>query len=124
RVAEEAPHERARPAPERVEDADAVLLPRPRDGRPGRAAEEAEVDADRPKTLGEQRDDGLPQPRVAEPAVQKQDGLAAADLVVPEARTVDVDYRHGPTLVHASASYGHPPRTPRHPSRSPPSTRS
>ena len=83
---------------ELVEDADDVLLPRPRHGRPGRAAEEAEVGADRPKALGEEGDDRLPQPRVAEPAVQQEHRRALSRLVVPDARAADVDYRHGPTL--------------------------
>jgi hypothetical protein len=83
---------------ELVEDADDVLLPGPRHGRPGRAAEEAEVGADRAEALGEEWDDRLPEPRVAEPAVQEQDRCAAAGLVVPETCPVDVDYCHGPTL--------------------------
>src|SRR5207248_7173148 len=97
---------------ELVEDTDDVLLPRPRHCRPGRAAEEAEVGPDRAEPLGEERDDRLPQPRVAETAVQEQDGLAAAGLVVPEACAVDVDRRHSATLAsvawsfHTSSSWG------------------
>jgi len=83
---------------ETVEDADDILLPRPRHGRPGRAAEEAEVGADRAEPFGQERDDRLPEARVAEPAVQEQDRRATAGLVIPEARPVDVDYRHGSTL--------------------------
>src|SRR5262249_44738214 len=56
---------------ELVEDADDVPLPRPRYGRPRRAAEEAEIGPDRAKPLGKKRDDRLPQPRVAQPAVQE-----------------------------------------------------
>ena len=57
---------------ELVEHADDVVLPRPRRGRAGRAAEEAEVGADRPEALREERDDRLPQARVAEPAVEQE----------------------------------------------------
>jgi hypothetical protein len=48
--------------------------------------------------LGEEGDDRLPEARVAEPAVQEQDGRAGAGFVVPEPRAVDVDDRHGATI--------------------------
>ena len=62
---------------ELVQHSDHVVVPRPRAGRPDRAAEEAEIGADRAEPLGEERDDRLPEARVAEPAVQEQDGRSA-----------------------------------------------
>ena len=81
-----------------VEDTDNIVVPGPRCGGAGRAAEEAEIGAKYAEASREERDDRLPQPRVSEPAVEQQDGLAAAGLVVPEARAVDVDRGHGATI--------------------------
>ena len=87
--------------------ADDVVLPRPRRRRAGRAAEEAEVGADRPEPLGEERHDRLPQPRVAEPAVQEQHRLAASGLVVPEPRAVDLHRGHGATIASSRMDFEH-----------------
>src|SRR4051794_29092809 len=95
---EREPDERRALDAELVEHPDRVVLPGPRRRGADRAAEEAEVGADRAESPGEDGDDRLPETRVAEPAVQEQDGRSAARLVVPDARAVDVDYRHGPTL--------------------------
>ena len=97
-AAEREPDERRSLDAELVEDADDVVLPRPRDGRPGRAAEEAKVGADRAEPLGEKGNDRLPQSRVAEAAVQEEHRFAAPGLVVPEPGAVDVDYGHRATL--------------------------
>jgi len=92
------PDQRGTLDPERVEDADGVVLPRPGHGRPGRLSVETEVGADRPEPLGEIGNDRLPQPGVAEPAVQKEHDLATSRLVVPEAASIDVDYAHVATI--------------------------
>src|SRR5581483_10668695 len=95
------PDERSAVDSERVEDAHDVLLPRPRGRRPRRAPEEPEVGPDGAEPLGEERDDRLPKARIAEAAVQEQDGRAAAGFVVPEARALHVDRRHAATLASA-----------------------
>ena len=95
---EREPDERRALDAELVEHTHRVVLPGPRRRGADRAAEEAEVRADRAEPLGEEGDDRIPEARVAEAAVQEQDGRAAAGLVVPEPRAVDVDDRHGPTL--------------------------
>jgi hypothetical protein len=83
---------------ERVEYGNDVVLPRPRHRRAGGTAEEAEIGANRAEPLGEHRNHGLPQPRVAEPAVQQEHGFALSGLVVPETGAVDLGRGHSATL--------------------------
>ena len=88
-------------------------------GRRIAAAKAANVEANHAVAHGEQRDDPIPHPRVAEPAMHEHDRRPVARLLIEEAGAVYVHVGHGPTLLvegvaHHVAPLDGPTGPPRH----------